>query len=600
MTRPTDELRVTSDGCSASSVRATSASAWSLSSIRAATVRERFQCAWTRREERSAQRTLRGILFACFSLSAPVLAETPSAGDDVVLRAMVDELQRSMLHLEMEDLPKPYFIQLRARDRRVNSISAAYGGLQRSDERRVRDFISRARVGDLSLDNTNFARGSGRSSVLPLDDDYQALRHAMWLTLDDDYKQSVETLTAKVAYLKDTHVEDRPDDFSPAPPVQATEPRPTIAFDRPAWEQRIRDLSARFEKFPKIQDADVSLIAGTETEWLVNSEGSRIRGSDTGIWIRINAEIQAEDGMRLSDSRTYLGETPEQLPPAEKMFAAVDELCTQLIALASAPTLEQYSGPVLLEPEAAATAFESLLGDRLAARATPIGSGGRDDSFEKKLGLRVLPRSFRIYDDPRTKMLGDTVLAGSYRFDEEGTPPQRVDLVEKGVLKALVSGRGPTRKVKTTNGHARAQGYTDARATIGCLYIADDNGLSPEDLRKELRDAAREEGLEFALRISAVEDGGGGAIGDPVYAYKVHAETGAETLVRGLKFQPVEPKTLKRILAGGAQTAVHNSLSGIATSVIAPAVLFEELELSKTQQEFDKPPILPSPATRSH
>jgi hypothetical protein len=33
--------------------------------------------------------------------------------------------------------------------------------------------------------------------------------------------------------------------------------------------------------------------------------------------------------------------------------------------------------------------------------------------------------------------------------------------------------------------------------------------------------------------------------------------------------------------------------------VIAPAILFEELELTKIEEEFDKPPILSSPATRT-
>lgn len=558
-----------------------------------------------RRRERGGARWAAWVtlgVFAFFPLPATwVSAGGPStASDDVVLRAMEDELSRSMDRLALKGLPKPYFIQLRARDRRVHSISAAYGGLQRSDERRLRDFVSRARVGDMTLDNTNFGRGTGRSSVLPLDDDYRALRHAMWLTLDEDYKQAVEALTAKTAYLKNTHVEERPDDFSPAPVVQSLETRPEIAFDRSGWERRIGEISARFADFPKIQDADVNLIAGVETEWLVNSEGSRVRSSDTGFWIRIQAEIQAEDGMRLADSRTFLAERPEQIPTTEVLRAAVDDLCRQLVALAEAPTVEQYSGPVLLEAKAAATAFEGLLGDRVVARAPPIGSGGRDETFEKKLGLRVLPRSFQVYDDPRTRMLGDVVLAGSYRVDAEGTPPQRVSLVEKGVLKTLVSGRAPTRKVKGTTGHARAQGYSDARATIGCLYIADDNGLSSDDLRKELLDAAREEGLEFALRVTAVEESSGDGIGDPIYAYKVDAQTGVETLVRGLKFQPVEPKTLKRILAGGTTPEVHNSLSGVATSVIAPAILFEELDLTKSQQEFDKPPILPSPATRKH
>ena len=39
--------------------------------------------------------------------------------------------------------------------------------------------------------------------------------------------------------------------------------------------------------------------------------------------------------------------------------------------------------------------------------------------------------------------------------------------------------------------------------------------------------------------------------------------------------------------------------AGVAASIIAPAVSFEELELNKVEEEFDKRPILKSPAQRA-
>ncbi|MCH7840267.1 MAG: hypothetical protein IID38_08545, partial [Planctomycetes bacterium] len=147
-----------------------------------------------------------------------------AAEDDVMMRAMVDELDRSMKQLVIEGLPKSYFIQLTAEDRTTFVLSAAYGGLQRTNQRRVRTIKSRIRVGSYRLDNTNFGRGAGRAGLLPLDDDYTALRQAIWLVLDEDYKRSVETLTAKLAYLKDKSATDRPDDFAPVEPVVASAP----------------------------------------------------------------------------------------------------------------------------------------------------------------------------------------------------------------------------------------------------------------------------------------------------------------------------------------------------------------------------------------
>ncbi len=528
--------------------------------------------------------------------TATLRADAPP--DDVVLRAMVDEMDRAVKELVLSDLPRPYFMQFNAHDRRSYGLSAAYGGLQRSNENHSRSIGVRTRVGSYGLDNTNFRRAFGQGGTLPLDDDYSALRQTIWLLTDQDYKQAVETLTQKLAYLKDKTVEDRPDDFSPAPSVVALEPPGELAFDRKLWEENLRILSGRFKSHPKIQDAQVTLFAGSVTEWIVNSEGTRLRIGDSGIQLQIHAELQAEDGMDLADSRTFVGERVDQLPLMEKMVAEIDSLCEGLVALASAPKLEQYSGPVLFDAKAAGTAFEALLADRLCARPIPLGSGADDNSFEKKIGLRILPRTFSVYDDAAPKSYEEKIVAGAFRFDDEAVRPARVDLVEKGILKTLLAGRAPTRKIKQSTGHGRSLAFGDSRANIACMYIADESGMTAEELKAELVQTARDEGLEFGLRVTALEEGSPGELGEPIHVWKVYVADGREERVRGLQFRPVEPAAMKRILAAGKKREVYNSVSGIIASVIAPAVLFEELELTKLETEFDRLPILASPATR--
>lgn len=541
--------------------------------------------------------TKRGTLGLVLLLGA--VRVVTAAEDDVMMRAMVDELDRSMNQLVIEGLPKSYFIQLTAQDRTTYVLSAAYGGLQRTNQRRVRTIKSRIRVGSYRLDNTNFGRGAGRAGLLPLDDDYTALRQAIWLVLDEDYKRSVETLTAKLAYLKDKSATERPDDFAPVEPVVASEPLATLAFDAKEWESNLKRLSARFAKHSAIQDSDVSLFAGKADQWIVTSAGTRLRTGDSGVLIEISAEIQAGDGMYLSDSRRYVGETFEQIASIEQMLADVDQLCVKLIAQAEAEVLDHYTGPVLFEPIAAGIVVESLLGDKLCARPIPVGAGGwADNSLEKKIGLRILPRSFQVFDNPGTKRFAGKLLAGAYSYDDEARQPQRVKLVENGILKTLVSSRAPTDKITQSTGHGRSRGFGDPSATIGCLYLRDEQGVGADELKTELRQAAREEGLEFSLRIETLERGGAGSLGDPIYAYKVFVEDGREEPVRGIKFQPVSIRAFKRILAAGDSPEVYNSISRLPTSFIAPALLFEELDLVKIEDEFDKLPILKAPALR--
>lgn len=528
-----------------------------------------------------------------------VRAEGTERNRDVLMDAMADELTRSMDKLVLKGLPQPYGVQYSAEDRRTLTMFAAYGGLLQSQEDRRRTLASRVRVGSYELDNSNFGGGAGGYTSLPLDDDYVALRHAIWQVTDVDYKRAVEILARKQAFLREKNVEDRPDDFSRADPVQAVEPPTVLRIDRRKWEANVKRLSAQFKEYPQIQDANVAFFGGAVNQWIVNSEGTRLRKADSGVYVEVRADIQAPEGMRLMDSRQYLGLQIDHLPPIEKMLADVRTMCEKLISLSKAPVLDYYAGPVLFEPVAAGMVFESLLSDGLCARPVPLGSGGwGDDSFEKKLGLRILPRSFHVYDDPGAEWFEGTLLAGAYTYDDEAVPPRSVELVEGGKLLTLLASRAPTRKIKRTTGHGRG-GYGDAEAHIGCLYVAGDEGKTAAELREELIEVAREEGLEFGLRVESMEAGGSGFLGAPIYAYKVFVDDGREELVRGLEFAHVEPRVLKNILAAGKDRKVYNSTSGTPSSIIAPAILIEELELNKPEREFDKLPILKPPAQRS-
>jgi len=59
---------------------------------------------------------------------------------------------------------------------------------------------------------------------------------------------------------------------------------------------------------------------------------------------------------------------------------------------------------------------------------------------------------------------------------------------------------------------------------------------------------------------------------------------------------------LKRIKAAGDTPTVYNyiGLGGATppTTIVAPPVIVDELELSKIEQEHDKPPILKAPLFR--
>jgi hypothetical protein len=251
-------------------------------------------------------------ILAIILCSVPMLA-----ADDVVMRAMRDELERSMHKLQLENLQKPYFISYRSVETQGCSMGASFGALTNSycepaasDHARSRNLSVEVRVGDYTRDNTNFfapmmnagvARplSSGGTSV-PIDDNYDELRRQLWLSTDSAYKNALDTYAKKKAALENrTRTEDAPD-FSKEEVVKFEQPRPPIGWNRVELEKMVKSLSALFRETPGIDGSSVMLTTNVWLTRYVNSEGtSYVRGA-TGATITINADAQASDGMPIS------------------------------------------------------------------------------------------------------------------------------------------------------------------------------------------------------------------------------------------------------------------------------------------------------------
>ena len=90
-------------------------------------------------------------LLCFFAAALPMRAQ-----DDVLMRAMRDEMARSMKELQLANLEKPYYIAYRAIERDNTAVGASFGALNHSNTNRSRMFNAEVRVGDYKFDNTNF------------------------------------------------------------------------------------------------------------------------------------------------------------------------------------------------------------------------------------------------------------------------------------------------------------------------------------------------------------------------------------------------------------------------------------------------------------
>ena len=97
-------------------------------------------------------------------------------------------------------------------------------------------------------------------------------------------------------------------------------------------------------------------------------------------------------------------------------------------------------------------------------------------------------------------------------------------------------------------------------------------------------------------------------VSPPVLLYRIYPD-GREELVRGLRFKGLSTRSLRDILAATTETAVFDYINNGAplaragvsgyiapAAVIAPGLLFDELEVDLSQEPSEKRPLVPPPS----
>jgi TldD protein len=561
--------------------------------------------------------------------------------DETLLRAMRDELQRSKQLAVVAGADAPYFFSYSLTDAETLRISAANGAVVNVSRNHFRSPDAEVRVGSYDFDNTGhinsgFYSGSRYDGNFPLDDDYAGFRTELWLSTDRAFKTAVESMARKRASLNNSaasSAEPLPD-FSKITPVVSLGKLSTPKLDDEAWKARGVRLAAVFNNYKEVLSSglELQLIQGPTT--LMNSEGTAVRYNDHMYWLWAKAEGQAPDGMLMHDAVSIQSLELDKFPSEADMRKSLAEVGENIRAMVKAPAGESYSGPVLLEPHAAAQLLAQLLGDNLRVPRRPLSDPGRNVAFapselESRIGGRVLPDTFDVIDDATQSTYNGKALAGYYPFDMEGVPPKPVSIVEKGVLKNFLTTRQPIRGFPVSNGHARLPGsYGSFAAGIGNLFVKSSETAPMADLKKRLIDMTKMRGKPYGMLVrkldypysaggadlqslaqaSAQSGGSARPVSPPLLIYKVYPD-GREELVRGLRFRGLTTRTLRDILAASSETEMFDFVNVAAplaflgaggylapASVIAPGLLFDELELEPPQDQLPKPPTVPPPS----
>ncbi len=555
------------------------------------------------------------FLFSLVALVAPPLAPEPvklvdpkSLDGDFAVKAMREEMARTMSRLRLENSDPPFIVEYTLNSQKAFVVNASFGALTNDGDNVNRSVTVGIRVGDYTMDNTNFAGGFGGSTArtgVPKDDDYETVRHNLWLATDEAYKGAVEQMAQKKAWLKTNTVKDHPGDLTKVAPTVHIEPERTLVVDKEKAKEIARKLSGLFRDAPKIQGSSVSVVAVAGNDLTISSEGFFYRKGETFARVTVTAGTQADDGMPLGDLCVFYAPSADKLPSLESMEKDVKAMIDRLSGQTSAPRADEYVGPVLFEGDAAAFCMMELLVDRLTNPHEPLGAKNSGTPFKNRLKKRVAPAFLSVVDDPSQTEWNGTPLMGSFSLDDDGVPPQAITLIDEGRLKNWYMSRIPTRMIKDTNGHSK-----NGVGGPGCVFVKSTNSMSKEKLRAELLRIAKEQELPYAIRVETlaradVQVSGrsaSGAYGNgnirlspPIAAYRVYLD-GHEELIRGAEWQGVTLRTLRDIDYTGDTPHVLNALRGSGfVSVVCPDILVEEIEVKKPAEQEVKRPYLEHP-----
>jgi predicted Zn-dependent protease len=426
--------------------------------------------------------------------------------------------------------------------------------------------------------------------------------------------------------------------------VHQVEPLVMADWTNRDWEKEVRESSAALRAFPQINEGRVTYYLVYATEYLVTSEGTEIRTNHSFAAIESGMDALADDGMPINDFYATYAVRPADLPTPDAVRKSLNVTATELVALRSAPTAQDYTGPVLFEARAAAPLLAQILGPAVNGARPPVsftpvmeqllsGLGGKSD-WITRIGARVLPASVTVVDDPGAKQFEGTPLLGSYAVDDEGVRAQKVTLVDNGVLKGELMSRRPGPDFDQSNGHGRSAFLSDAKPTMSNLFFTSKDTMSPADLKKKFLDECREQKLAYCIIVREMDNptisllhqddfqtllasyGGGAGTGDrlPLLVYRVYPEDGREEIIRGARIIGLNSRAIRNITAIGNDAYVYNYMqsqingfagtalgafgsaqNGLPASIVAPSLLFEEAEIRGARGEPKRLPLIPAP-----
>ena len=528
----------------------------------------------------------------------------------IIESAVSKEIDRAMAGLELPNQAQPHHISIVISDGNYAVAWAQDGAIIGTDAGPTQFARVDVRVGSPAFDNGNFWPPMGvpngiTTRGLAHEVNEVAIRRELWLAIDRAYKGATQTFVAKEAAR-----EGRGGPFTADVSDALVVVRDHTDHTPPSLDtltDRIHTVSRSVSNDTHLENSEVDGNAWSSVGLVQNNAGTRAWIPTSHAIVRAEVLGRAADGALLRNTRSWIAKDQAHLPSTEEMASDLKEASSWIAGLVNAPVEEDYLGPVLFEPLAAAELFRQLLHSEISGTPPTESAPESQDEDSRpipvaRLGRRLLPPGWSVADNPT----GNPELASYYTHDSEAVPATSVNVIEDGVLRDVLMSRVPRSDRSQSTGHGRSSGQSRRNAMPAQVTVHPARSRRASALRRTALKHARSAGLPYVLVVRRLtppalsQEVEFAFTGDgPLQGLTVPSEVirlypdGREEPVRGLRFSGVDRRALRDIIAAGATEAplerMDDSSSsgrfslqkfgGQPVSWAVPAVVIGEMEL---------------------
>ncbi|MFV0391277.1 MAG: hypothetical protein ACK5KP_05255 [Paludibacteraceae bacterium] len=492
------------------------------------------------------------------------------ADNDIVLKAMKSEIDRSLVGFEKDSLAKPFFISLLVNETDLEyTYTTLFGKANKesTNTRISRDASPLILVG--SYHRMQNIGGRSNRFPIPVSDDERAIRSAIWLNLDNEYKNAAKNYVDKMAWLhqeKLTNEELALNDFEKRNATilieEAKEQKMNFEPIKKASLQIGQLLTQKVRREKLIVESLSTMFSfSSEVIRYYDTEGSMYKyPSGSGTFNLKLSGVNAE-GENVSAYRNFRMNDLSKFPTAIELEKAVDDVVKEYrLKFTTEKSNDPYMGPVLIVDGQVEEVVRQIVNSLFTSPKTRYSNGNH---YQNLPNVRILSKQLSLSIDYGKDAQGKPGVKRDFApIDLQAViPPDSIILIENGILKNMLTSRQPVQKHRYSNGNAKKGNRVD-----GVITFTGNERYSIEQIKKMLIDEAKLQGLEYAYIIS----------NDDRLHRKLNVETGEETPFAASINLGQIMKTMRRVMGVEDQLAASSD----GTVRYPKSVLLEDAEIT--------------------